>query len=73
MGLSQKDLERLGQDFETGWSEERIRRASGTPGPGVVDFMPAFLYKLVQEKAREEGKDDFEVIQDALKAYLIPA
>ncbi|NMW65789.1 hypothetical protein [Mobiluncus mulieris] len=73
MSLSEAQLQQLADDFEAGWSEARLQHAKGSFGPGLVDFLPAFLYERLQAKAREQGKGDFEVIQDALKAYLIPA
>ena len=73
MSLKDEELQRLADDFEAGWSDQRLERAQGAMGPGVIEFLPAYLHERLEERARQDGKNDLEVIQEALKAYLIPA
>ena len=61
---------RTAQDFERGWSDERIRAAEVSWGPGLVEMLPAELAQRVQARAREEGTSDLSVIEAAIAHYL---
>ena len=61
---------RTAQDFERGWSDERIRAAEVSWGPGLVEMLPSELARRVQARAREEGTSDLSVIEAAIAHYL---
>lgn len=61
---------RKAQDFERGWSDERIRAAEVSWGPGLVDMLPPALVERVQARAREEGTSDLSIIEAAIAHYL---
>ena len=61
---------RTAQDFERGWSDERIRAAEVSWGPGLVDMLPPALAERVQARARAEGTSDLSVIEAAISQYL---
>lgn len=61
---------RTAEDFERGWSDERIRSAEVSWGPGLVDMLPPALAERVQARARKEGTSDLSVIEAALSQYL---
>ena len=46
---------RAAADFERGWSDERIRAAEVSWGPGLVEMLPPALAQRVQARARAEG------------------
>ena len=61
---------RTAQDFGRGWSDERIRAAEVSWGPGLVEMLPPELAQRVQARAREEGTSDLSVIEAAIAHYL---
>lgn len=61
---------RTAQDFERGWSDERIRAAEVSWGPGLVEMLPPELAQRVQARARQEGTSDLSVIEAAIAHYL---
>lgn len=62
--------ERAAADFERGWSDERIRAAEVSWGPGLVEMLPPALAQRVQARARAEGTSDLSVIEAAISQYL---
>jgi len=61
---------RTAQDFERGWSDERIRSAEVSWGPGLVEMLSPELAQRVQARARQEGTSDLSVIEAAIAHYL---
>lgn len=60
----------IANDFEKGWSEDRIRQAKRSWGPGLLEILPAEMTEKIQRKAALDGTSDIEVIQKALHLYL---
>lgn len=60
----------IAQDFEKGWSDERLNQAEVSWGPGLANALPHALAKRVEERAVREGKSDLEVIEAALNQYF---
>lgn len=58
------------RDFDEGWSEDRIRNAEKSWGPGLVDVLPPDLAAKVQNRASREGTTDLDVIRNAVRSYL---
>lgn len=62
--------EAIAQDFEQGWSRERIQKAKITYGPAPAPITSALLNERVEACARARGLDPLEGINDAVEAYL---
>ena len=60
----------IADDFEKGWSEERLDAAEFSWGPGLVDVLPHVLAKKITEQAQKDGISDLQVIQTALFEYF---
>ena len=60
----------IADDFEKGWSEERLDAAGVRWGPGITEIFPHGLTKKIHERARHDGISDLELIQRAVPDYL---
>lgn len=60
----------IADDFEKGWSDERLDAAGVRWGPGLVDALPHVLAKKIAEQAQRDGTSDLQVIQTALFEYF---
>lgn len=58
------------EDFEKGWSDDRLDRAESSWGPGLTDALPQVLARKVEAMAAREGVSDLEIINMALAAYF---
>lgn len=62
--------EAIADDFERGWSSERIAAAQRAWGPAVSDGLPVWLNRQLAERAHAEGRSELGIIQEALTRYL---
>lgn len=60
----------IADDFERGWSDERIRAAHKEYGPGIRHMIPEEIMKKIREQADREGTRELDVINEALAAYF---
>ena len=60
----------IADDFERGWSDERLAAARKEWGPGIRHIIPAYLAQKIADRATEEGTTDLQIITYALAAYL---
>lgn len=58
------------EDFELGWSPERIVNAEFSWGAGIVDVIPHGLAKKLAEQAQETGENELSIITKALFSYF---
>lgn len=62
--------EAIADDFERGWSDERLDAAEFSWGPGIVEALPRSLSEKLAEQARRDGVSEMAVIRAALDSYL---
>lgn len=60
----------IAEDFEFGWSEDRLDRAEMTWGPGLLHVLSPDLASKIRQRAEQDGTSDLEVIRLALTQYL---
>ncbi|MCP1388526.1 hypothetical protein M5J20_10100 [Corynebacterium sp. TA-R-1] len=60
----------IAEDFESGWSEERLDHAEVSWGPGLLQVLSPDLANKIRERAEQDGTSDLEVIRLALTQYL---
>ena len=61
----------IADDFEKGWSEERLDAAGVRWGPGITEIFPHELTKQIHERACHDGISDIELILRAVTNYLL--
>lgn len=60
----------IAEDFERGWSEERLNAAYNGWGPGLLNVLQGPLAEELSRQAKAEGKSDLELINEAVRSYL---
>ncbi|MGV9189397.1 hypothetical protein ACTOVN_05515 [Arcanobacterium canis] len=70
MKLNDQQINDLVNDFEAGWSDERLDRAQFTWEANAIQLLPAHLEKALRSRAEKEGTSELSVMREAIEAYL---
>lgn len=68
--ITDEQLAAIAEDFETGWSDDRLDASQQTWGPALREVLPAELRAQLHRRAQDEGVTEIQIMADALKAYL---
>lgn len=68
--MTDRHLSAIADEFENGWSEERLDAAKQSWGPALREALPDDIQVRLHERAQAEGLTEAQVIAEALKAYL---
>ncbi|MGW9550051.1 hypothetical protein ACWG8W_03260 [Citricoccus zhacaiensis] len=68
--MTDQQLSAMADEFEAGWSEERLDAAKQSWGPALRDVLPDDVQARLHERAQAEGLTEVQLITEALKAYL---
>lgn len=60
----------IAEDFEQGWSEERLKAARSGWGPGVIEVLPDNLVARLSAQAEAEGRSTLDLISEAVEKLL---
>lgn len=60
----------VADDFEAGWSKDRLDNAEFNWGVGITDFLPHALSEKLAARAKEEGVSELALISSAVSMYL---
>ena len=60
----------IAEDFERGWSEERLNAARSGWGPGVIEVLPDNLAARLSAQAEAEGRRTLDLIIEAVENLL---